>query len=153
MVWPKAMARAPLFPDVRKEFAEDYGEACRVLADSPKASAALSRRCLQRLLRERAGTKSKDLADQIDEVLKAGSLPSHLASAIDSVRQIGNFAAHPIKSTNTGEIMDVEPGEAEWLLDTLEGLFDFYFVQPAILQRKRDALDTKLKEAGKSPLK
>ena len=31
-----------------------------------------------------------------------------------------NFAAHPIKSMHTGEVIEVEPGEAEWLLDTLE---------------------------------
>ena len=43
--------------------------------------------------------------------------------------------------------------EAEWLLETLEGLFDFYFVQPAELKGKRDALNKKLKEAGKPQLK
>jgi len=34
-----------------------------------------------------------------------------------------------------------------WLLDTLEGLFDFYFVQPALLQKKRAALNAKLASA------
>jgi hypothetical protein len=33
---------------------------------------------------------------------------------LDAIRTIGNFAAHPIKSTSSGEIVDVEPGEAEW---------------------------------------
>jgi hypothetical protein len=139
--------------DVPEQFAKDYREACNVLDDSPKASAALSRRCLQHLLREVAMTKKKDLADQIQEVLESKALPSHLSEDIDAVRNIGNFAAHPIKSTNTGEIIEVEPGEAEWLLHTLEGLFDFYFVQPAVQKRKRDALNAKLKEAGKPPMK
>jgi hypothetical protein len=44
-------------------------------------------------------------------------------------------------------------GEAEWLLDVLEGLFDFYFVQPALLKAKRDALNKKLKDAGKPAMK
>ena len=35
-------------------------------------------------------------------------------------------------------------GEAEWNLDTLESLFDYYFVQPAAIKAKRDALDRKL---------
>jgi len=35
----------------------------------------------------------------------------------------------------------------------LEGLFDFYFVQPAISERKRAALDKKLADAGKPPMK
>ena len=47
----------------------------------------------------------------------------------------------------------LEPGEAEWLLDTLEGFFDLSFVQPATLGKKRDALNKKLKEAGKPELK
>ena len=124
-----------------------------MLFDSPKASAALSRRTLQLLLRDVAAVKPSDLSKEIDEVLASNALPSHLAKAIDAVRQLGNFAAHPIKSTNTGEIVDVEPGEAEWLLDVIEGLFDFYFVQPALLERKREELDKKLAEAGKPPMK
>ena len=130
-----------------------FREACLVIGDSEKASAALSRRCLQNLLREKAETKAKDLAPQIQEVLDSGKLPSHLAEAIDGVRVIGNFATHHIKSTHTGEVIEVELGEAEWLLDTLEGFFDFYFVQPAKLEKKRGALNKKLKEAGKPPLK
>ena len=66
---------------------------------------------------------------------------------------IGNFAAHPIKSNSTGEIVEVEIGEAEWLLDVLELLFDFYFVQPAITKAKREALNQKLLDAGKPPMK
>lgn len=148
---PRAVARAPLSPSVPGEFAADYREACAVLADSPKASAALSRRCLQRLLRDKGGVKPGDLFNEIDQAMK--TLPSYLAESVDAVRNIGVFAAHPIKSTNTGEIVDVEPGEAEWLLDTLEGLFDFYFVQPEITRLKREALNEKLKEAGKPPMK
>lgn len=151
-VWPKGVARSPLGKDVPVEFAGDYLEACLVLGDSPKASAALSRRCLQHLLSAKAGVR-RDLFDQIQSVIDSKALPPYLADAIDAVRVIGNFAAHPIKSKSTGEIVEVEPGEAEWLLDTLEGLFDFYFVQPSMLQAKRDALNKKLVDAGKPPVK
>jgi Domain of unknown function (DUF4145) len=152
-VYPKTVSRQPLSQDVPGRFADDYREACMVLADSEKASAALSRRCLQALLREQAKVKPQDLSKEIDEVLAGKQLPSHLAGAIDAVRNVGNFAAHPIKSKSTGEIVEVESGEAEWLLDVLEGLFDFYFVAPAELQRKRDALNKKLADANKPPLK
>jgi hypothetical protein len=80
-------------------------------------------------------------------------LSSHLLDSLDAVRNIGNFAAHPIKSKSSGEVIDVEPGEAEWNLDVLEALFDYYFVQPAILKKKRDELNAKLKEAGKPEMK
>ena len=153
LVRPKSFSRSPLPSEVPPEFSEDYKEACLVLSDSPKASAALSRRCLQNLLREMAKTKNKDLSDQIEEVIDSKQLPSHLSEGIDAVRNIGNFAAHPIKSKSTGEIVDVEPGEAEWNLDILEGLFDFFFVQPETLKKKREKLDQKLKDAGKPPMK
>lgn len=152
-VTPRLQAVSPLPTQVPNEYADNYKEACLTIADSPKASAALSRRCLQHLLREEAGVKKADLANEIQQVLDDAKLPSHLLESLDAVRNIGNFAAHPIKSTASGEIIDVEPGEAEWNLDVLESLFDFFFVQPAVLKKKRDALNAKLKEAGKPEIK
>jgi hypothetical protein len=152
-VWPKGVARAPLPAEVPNQFAGDYREACLVLPDSPKASAALSRRCLQNVLRDHVKVKASDLSTEIDELLASKILPSDLADEIDAIRNVGNFAAHPLKSTNTGAILDVEPGEAEWLLNVLENLFDFYFVRPAQTAAKRAALDKKLGEAGKPPMK
>ncbi len=58
-----------------------------------------------------------------------------------------------MKSGETGKIVDVDPGEADWNLDVLESLFDYYYVQPARLKEKRDALNEKLDEVGKPPLK
>lgn len=57
LVYPKAISRVPISPDVPDKFAGDYKEACLVISDSPKASAALSRRCLQNILREKAKVK------------------------------------------------------------------------------------------------
>jgi len=34
-----------------------------------------------------------------------------------------------------------------------EKYFDFYFVQPEVMRKKRDALNQKLKDAGKPPMK
>ena len=80
-------------------------------------------------------------------------MPTHIAEDLDAIRNIGNFAAHPQKSVNTGVIMPVEPNEAEWNLDVLEMLFDFYYVQPAKSAARRNALNEKLREAGKKPMK
>ena len=65
----------------------------------------------------------------------------------------GNFAAHPVKNSRSGEIVVVEPGEAEWNLDVLDLLFDFYYVGPARADAKREALNTKLIAAGKRPMR
>jgi hypothetical protein len=152
-VWPKGVSRAPVPPEVPPEIVEDYKEACLVLNDSPKASAALSRRCLQNLLPLAAGVKPGDLSGEIHQVLDGGKLPTAIADNIDAIRNIGNFAAHPNKSKSSGEVLPVEPDEAEWNLDVLESLFDFYFVQPARAKAKRDALNKKLQDASKPPLK
>lgn len=152
LVRPKATSRGPIPDEVPKEIAEDYKEACLVLQDSPKASAALSRRCLQNILRDAASVKHGNLYNEIGEVLNSGKLPSLLEGSMDAVRNVGNFAAHPIKSTNTGEIVEVDSEEAEWNLEVIESLFDYYYVQPAILKQKQAALNKKLNDAGKKPM-
>jgi len=154
LLYPQSTNRQPCPVEViDKDIVEDYQEACKVLSISPKASAALSRRCLQHLLRLKASTKQKDLCKQIQEVIDNGKLPSYLIECIDAVRNIGNFAAHPLKDKSTGEILPVEVGEAEWNLDVLEQLFDFYYVQPAVIQKKKQALNQKLQAAGKPLMK
>jgi len=37
---------------------------------------------------------------------------------------------------NTGEVIDVEPGEAEYCLEVLESLLKFYFIDPAERARR-----------------
>lgn len=153
LIHPKGSNRPPVPPEVPPNFTEDYIEACLVLPDSPKASAALSRRCLQHILREKAGVKPSSLADEIQEALDRNLFPSYIAEIVDAVRNVGNFAAHPTKSKQTGEIIDVEPGEAELNLDVIEALFDFYFVNPALIAKKKAAIDQKLQDAGEPPMK
>jgi hypothetical protein len=153
LIYPRAPSRVPLSKEVPEEFAREYREACTVLVDSPKASAALSRRCLQRLLRLKAHVKPTNLAAEIQEVIDSGTLPSYIAESVADIRNIGNFTTYPIKSERTGELVDVEPGEADWNLDVLEALFNFYFVQPAIIKKKREILNLKLKEADKKGAK
>ena len=107
---------------------------------------------LEQLLEEKGGVKITDnLSKQIDEAMKI--LPTPLANAIDYIRNIGNFAAHPTKSLRTGEIAEVKPGEAEWSLHVLENLFEYYFVIPAELDRRRASLDMKLLDTGRKPMK
>lgn len=136
--------------EVPRDIAKDYEEAAVVLSFSEKASAALSRRCLQNILHQQ-GIKDRTLSIEIDNALPL--LPSHISENLDAIRTVGNFAAHPIKDTHTGLIVEVEPGEAEWNLEVLEMLFDHYYVKPEVAQKKRDELNKKLAAAGKPPLK
>lgn len=68
------------------------------------------------MLRGEFGIQHSSLAKEIDDFIQLNGVPSYLTDAVDAIRNIGNFAAHPLKDTHSGEIVDVEPGEAEWLL-------------------------------------
>ncbi len=168
IVEPKNNSRMPVPKEVDEIFSKDYIESCNVLVDSPKASAALSRRCLQNIIREKAvlkvidtstgkiasqSVKHGDLSNEIQQVLDNGGLPTQISEAIDAVRNIGNFAAHPIKSTSTGEIVEVEANEAELNLSVIESLFDYYFVQPKKTRDKLAKLNIKLADTGKPSVK
>lgn len=142
------------FPEfIPKKYMEDYEESIKVLSASPKASAALSRRLLQLILRDKFKIVKKTLSEEIEEFINLEGIPSHITDAIDAIRHIGNLAAHPTKNNNTGEIVNVEPGEAEWLIEVIEALFDFSFVQPKKLEQRKNDLNLKLKELGKPLLK
>ena len=103
--------------------------------------------------RDQAGVKHSNLSSEIQEVIDSRNLPHIIAESIDAIRNIGNFAAHPIKSTNTGEIVEVEVGEAEWTIDVLDTLIDYYIVQPSIIAKRKAALNQKLSDAGKPDMK
>jgi hypothetical protein len=152
ILFPKFMTRY-VEPEVPEAYRQDFLEAASIMMISPKASAAVSRRLLQLVLREQFKIQHASLAHEIDAFLKLKDIPAYLAGAVDAVRNVGNFAAHPLKDTNTGEVVEVESGEAEWLLDVIEALFDFAFVQPKRLSQRKAALNKKLQSMGKPPMK
>lgn len=156
MVEPIASSRGPISKFVPGDTAQDYIEACNVLPISPKASAALSRRCLQNILND-FGYKAKDLAKQIDALLNETdarrALPMGLHDTVDAVRNFGNFSAHPIDEKTTLQVIDVEPEEAEWCLEILEEMFEHFYERPAVAAGKKAALDAKLAAAGNPPSK
>ncbi len=135
----KEVHRQALPPEVTEPYATDYDEACFVLADSPRASAALSRSCLQLLLRTKAKIESGGLSGEIAQVLASKSLPPELASALAGVVDVCNLHGNRLKNTHPGLIQESAAGEAEYLLDVLEDLFDFYFVKPARLKSRAEA--------------
>lgn len=130
---------------VPREYIEDYTEAIVVLEVSPKASAALSRRCLQNILRQEAKVKHDSLYMEIQEAITSGALPPHISEVLNIFRKLGNTATHPIRNANTGEIVPVDAEEASWCLDVLDMLFDLYFVAPAKAAEMKRVLGEKKK--------
>ncbi len=123
------------------------------MSATPKSSAALTRRLLQNILREEFQISKNSLAEEIEIFINKPGIPSHLTDAVDAVRNIGNIAAHPSKDKTTGVIVPVESGEAEWLIEVIEQLFDFVFIQPKKLEKRKQELNLKLDKLGKPQMK
>ena len=119
---------------IPKQIVEDYTEACRIRDLSPKASATMSRRCIQGMIRDFCGIKDSSLFKEIDRLRKA--LDDHegirhvhedTVDALDHVRKIGRIGAHMEKDVNL--IIEVEPSEAQTLIELIELLFDEWYTQ------------------------
>jgi hypothetical protein len=118
-------SEAKPFPDyIPKQLRADYSEACLIRNKSPKASATLSRRCLQGMIRDFWGITKERLVDEIDELKP--KLDNGTWEAINSVRHVGNIGAHMEKDVNL--IIDVEPDEARLLIWLIETLFEEWYV-------------------------
>ncbi|MFF2014997.1 DUF4145 domain-containing protein [Paenibacillus sp. NPDC058177] len=109
---------------IPKSIVDDYREACLIADLSPKASATLSRRCLQGIIRDFWGIRKSRLVDEIEGV--KDKVDSLTWDAIDAVRKIGNIGAHMEKDINI--IVDVEPEEATMLIGLLEMLIKDWYV-------------------------
>ena len=103
---------------------QDYEEACAIVNLSPKASATLSRRCLQGMIRDFWGITKPTLNKEIDEL--QNQIPSDLWSSIDALRQLGNIGAHMEKGTNV--IVDIDPNEANSLIQLIELLMKEWYI-------------------------
>jgi hypothetical protein len=127
---------AKVFPDyVPKVIRDDYTEACAIRDLSPKASATLSRRCLQGMIRDFWKVSKGRLVDEIDAI--KDKLDTETWAAIDIVRKIGNIGAHMEKDINV--IIDVEPNEAQLLIGLIELLVkDWYIVRHDRAERLKE---------------
>lgn len=152
-VYPQNINRPPIPKEVPLKYATDYNEACLILNYSPKASATLSRRCLQSIIHDELNIDYNNLNREIDDVIKNQKFNSQILALLHSLREFGNFGAHSTKDTKSGEILEVEPGEAEYCLSILDAIFDFQFVQPAKYEEIKKDLNVKLKAAGKKEIK
>lgn len=148
-------SRALAFPDyIPQAIINDYNEACLIQNASPKASATLSRRCLQGIIRDFWKVKPGRLVDEIEQI-KDKTDPITW-EAIDSVRKVGNIGAH--MEENIDLIVDVDPNEAEILIGLIETLIrDWYIIREErkarLLQIKQvaDQKDQAKKGTAKTP--
>ncbi len=120
-------SKAKVFPNyVPSAIRQDYEESYSILELSPKASATLSRRCIQGMIHDKWNIKLKNLNQEIT-ALKDKIDPS-LWSAIDALRQLGNIGAHMEKNIDT--IVDIDPDESENLIRLVEVLINEWYIIP-----------------------
>ena len=154
-VYPNSRRGTSFGDEVPDNLRTDYREACEVLLVSPRSSATLSRRIVEIILGEQGYTQNR-LVDRVKAVRKEADsdkkLPAVLLRTIDAVWEFGNFSAHQKTNLKTLQIIDVEPGEAELCLEIVEGLFEHYYVRPAIDEEKLKNLNEKMEELGREPL-
>jgi hypothetical protein len=123
-IYPNSLAKQ--FPEyIPQAIRGDYEEACAIVNLSPKASATLSRRCLQGMIRDFWGIKKSRLVDEI-ETLKDKIHPIQW-KVIDGVRRIGNIGAHMESDINL--IVDIDPDEANKLIRLIENLIESWYVK------------------------
>ncbi len=121
----KPQSQARVFPSyIPTAILDDYEEACLIRNLSPKASATLSRRCLQGIIRDFHKITKPRLVDEIDAL--NGTIDPLVWQAIDAVRNIGNIGAHMEKDINL--IIDVVPQEASALIGLIEMLLKDWYI-------------------------
>lgn len=103
---------------------QDYEEACAIVTLSPKASATLSRRCLQGMIRDFWDIKESNLSKAIEQL--EGKIPVPQWNVINGVRRIGNIGAHMEKDINL--IIDIDPDEAQKLIKLIEHLLEQWYI-------------------------
>ena len=121
---PKSIAYK--FPDyIPQAIRSDYEEACSIVNLSPKASATLSRRCLQDMIRDFFQVSKANLFEEINAI--KDKIPTEQWAVLDGLRRIGNIGAHMERDINL--IVDIEPGEAQKLIKLIELLLQQWYIE------------------------
>ncbi len=120
---PQSFAKQ--FPEyVPSSIRQDYEEAYNILLLSPKASATLSRRCLQGMIHDFFGVTEKNLNAEITALKDV--VDPMIWKGLDDLRKLGNIGAHMEKDINL--IIDIDSDEAEKLIRLIEFLIEKWYI-------------------------
>lgn len=144
---PKTTPRDPIPKDVDDIYVRDYNAAVELLPINSMASAAFSRRLLQHYIEKKHKIKKPDLKQEIEELKKLNYYPSDLITLFNHIRHYGTFAAHAKTDQISGEIIDIDPGEADSLLAILEEMFDYDYERKRRIKETEKKLQDKLRRS------
>lgn len=106
MIWPKKSGAPLPHEALPEELKQLHSEARAVLADSPRAAAALLRLLMEKLLQDTTG-KTGNLNEQIGLLVERGTFDQRLQETADTIRVSGNKAVHPAQIQSQGDTEEV----------------------------------------------
>jgi hypothetical protein len=143
----------PIVRDEAPTLAEDYQEASLILTASPRMSAVLSRSILADLLEKYAGRHEFNLGDRLRAFAADLTYPSSIRDNVRYLKEIGDFGAHTQKDkSDQRAIINVTPEEAEWTIDLVERLFEYFIVSPKKDAEMQAAFREKMEAAGRKAI-
>ncbi len=126
-------------------------------------SAVLSRRIIGDVQANYASKKHWSLTARIDSLISDGRYPESLTSNLHHLREIADFGAHTqLEKRSEGEeesgdlevvIIPVDREDAEWTLDLVDRVFDYFIVLPAKDDAMKRKWDANIAKAGRKPLR
>jgi len=112
----------------------------------------MSRRVLADVLEKYGGLTDFNLSARIDKFVEETRYPSGLRENLHHFRELANLGAHT-HTDDQAQIIDVSREEAEWTLELLDRLFDFFILGPEKDREMRASMDAKLKAAGRKDIR
>jgi hypothetical protein len=138
ITYPEVRSDAPEeYPEVVRE---NYAEALRSLnGNNPKAAVIMARSALQAATRQH-GAKGANLNQEIEYLADNHIIPKALKDWAHELRDGGNLVGHPEPDKT------IDMADAEELLALAESLFEYLYVIPQQLERRRARLSEALQQ-------
>ncbi|WP_240687727.1 DUF4145 domain-containing protein [Alkanindiges illinoisensis] len=133
MIIPAEAPVAPAHIDMPESILREYNEARSIFVKSPRATAALLRLAIQKLMIE-LGEQGENINNDIKSLVSKG-LPAQVQQAFDYCRVVGNNAVHP------GEInLNDTPEMAQHLFEMINFIIEDRITRPKQIAALYDKL-------------
>ena len=136
---------------VPEHYRRDCLEAWSILEDSPRMSAVLSGKIIADLLKEYCQYEDKNLSTRIKRFIEDDSHPTTLKEDLEYAREIRNFSTHTMLDRE-GNVLEVGKEEAEWTLEIVAELFNYFIVGPERSKKRREKMDKTIEQAGRKSI-
>ena len=141
MIFPRKSLIQPPNQDLKDDIRSIYNEAALIYQDSPRASAALLRLCVDMLCIQ-LGEEDGNLFDRIGNLVKQG-LSGQTKKALEVCRVVGNDAVHP-------GMIDID--ENPEIVFTLFGLINYIAHEMITKPREIEELFSSLPEEKRNSI-